>query len=41
MAALVAAAHRLVGQIQKIEGQKFLQVKMIYNFAGEILEITE
>lgn len=31
----------LVGEVQKIDGQKFQQVKIIYNFVGEIPEITE
>ena len=31
----------LVGEVQKIDGQKFQQVKIISNFVGEIPEITE
>ena len=31
----------LVGEVQKIDGQKFQKVKIIYNFVGEIPEITE
>lgn len=31
----------LVGEVQKIDGQKFQQVKIIYNFVGEIPEIIE
>ena len=30
-----------VGEVQKVDGQKFQQVKVIYNFVGEILEITK
>lgn len=30
----------LVGEVQKIDGQKFQQVKIIYNFVGEIPEIA-
>lgn len=42
MAALAAAAaHHLMGRIQKIEGRKFLQVRIIYNLVGEVLEMTE
>ena len=30
----------LVGEVQKIDGQKFQRVKIIYNFVGEIPEIA-
>lgn len=31
----------LVGEVQKIDGQKFQRVKIIYNFVGEIPVIKE
>ena len=31
----------LVGEVKKIDGQKVQEVRIIYNFVGEIPEITE
>ena len=31
----------LVGEVKKIDGEKFQEIKIIYNFVGEILAVTE
>ena len=31
----------LVGEVKKIDGQKVQEVKIVYNFVGEIPEIIE
>ena len=31
----------LVGEVKKIDGQKVQEVRIVYNFVGEIPEITE
>jgi hypothetical protein len=31
----------LVGEVKKIDGEKFQEIKIIYNFAGEIPAVTE
>ena len=31
----------LVGEVKKIDGQKYQEVKIIYNFVGEILDIAK
>ena len=31
----------LVGEVKKIDGKKYQEVKIIYNFVGEILDIME
>ncbi|MBO5093849.1 MAG: DUF4368 domain-containing protein [Lachnospiraceae bacterium] len=40
------ALHRLIskiliGEVRKVDGQKVQEVKIVYNFVGEIPEITE
>ena len=31
----------LVGEVKKIDGEKFQEIKIIYNFVGEIPAVTE
>ena len=31
----------LVGEVRKVDGQRFQEVKIVYNFVGEIPEIVE
>ena len=31
----------LVGEVKKIDGEKFQEIKIIYNFVGEMPAITE
>ena len=31
----------LIGEVRKVDGQKTQEVKIVYNFVGEIPEITE
>ena len=31
----------LVGEVKKVDGEKFQEIKIIYNFVGEIPAVTE
>ncbi|NBJ64850.1 DUF4368 domain-containing protein [bacterium c-19] len=31
----------LVGEVKKIDGEKFQKIKIVYNFVGEIATVTE
>ena len=31
----------VVGEVKRIDGQKYQEVRIIYNFVGEILDTTE